>query len=685
MQFDQNSSVFSTQPLVPPWAKVVFVSDMFVDDYVGGAELTSEALIVSSPHRVFKLRSKDVTASVIHSAADRFWIFGNFASLDPQLIGLISVMLRYCVIEYDYKYCRFRSPEKHLHSTGMPCDCVGQPSGRLVSDFYRHSMGLWWMSEAQRDRYVTAFPFLFEKQNVVLSSVFDRTTLERIACMHASAPHDRKGWVVLGSSSWVKGAENAVEWCKENGKDYEIVWDLPYEDVLRRLSRAKGFVYLPRGADTCPRMVIEAKLLGCELHINDDVQHARESWFSTDELQDIQDYLLASPARFWDGVQKMMDYRPTLSGYTTTYNCVKQAYPFKQCIESMLQFCDEVCVVDGGSTDGTWEELVRLAHPDAFAPGSPLSHREQVELIEDIRVMSFAGAGTSPHVHRLAPSKIRLREVSRDWSSRRHPVFDGMQKAEARRMCTQEYCWQMDSDEVVHENDAGKVAGLCRLMPPDADVMSLPVIEYWGGPDKVRCDIQPWKWRLSRNLPHVTHSIPIDLRRIDSSGETYAAEGTDGCDMVHATTGERLPHVSFYAPEVENVRRIAMSGSEQALRQYEAWFNDVVSNVPSVFHYSWYDLERKIRLYRDYWQNHWNSLWDKDPSDSAENNMMFGVPWKDVTDDMIVQRASQMRSLLGGWIWHSRWDGKATTPHIRCSRTQPAVMKSAHVGCSVIP
>ena len=45
-----------------------------------------------------------------------------------------------------------------------------------------------------------------------------------------------------------------------------------------------------------------------------------------------------------------------ITGYTTTYNPDKY-YPWRESIKSHLAFCDEVIVVDGGSTDGTLEEL----------------------------------------------------------------------------------------------------------------------------------------------------------------------------------------------------------------------------------------------------------------------------------------------------------------------------------------
>ena len=109
---------------------VVFVSDLFVEDYVGGAELTSEALISECPLRIDKLKSQNVTMDLLRQGVKKYWIFGNFAALNPQLIPSIVANLQYSVLEYDYKYCRFRSPEKHEASTKQPCDCHDKINGK---------------------------------------------------------------------------------------------------------------------------------------------------------------------------------------------------------------------------------------------------------------------------------------------------------------------------------------------------------------------------------------------------------------------------------------------------------------------------------------------------------------------------------------------------------------------------
>lgn len=637
---DFNFKVFGTKVTVPDDVTVIFVSDMFIEDYVGGAELTTEALVEAAPLKVFKLHSKDVTLDLLQQSTTKFWVFGNFSQLNPQLIPSIVGNLRYSIVEYDYKFCRFRSPELHLHETGLPCDCSNQEHGKLISAFFYGAMGLWWMSERQRDRYLTNFPFLTERQNTVLSSVFSSKTIQRLRGLRLLNPV-KKDWVVLGSGSWIKGFEPAAEWCRANGHAYEALWNMPYDALLERLATAQGFAYLPRGGDTCPRMVIEAKLLGCTLQLNDDVQHKDEEWFATADLDSVEAYLDMAPSVFWDGIERMMTYRPTVSGYTTVYNCVSQRYPFKQCIGSMLVFCDEVCVVDGGSTDGTWEALMAFkAVLEVEAPD--------------------------------AASRLKFKQVRRDWKAKNHAVFDGMQKAEARAMCTAGFCWQMDCDEVVHEDDGVKVYDLCRTLNPHVPVLALPVIEYWGGADKVRMDVTPWKWRLSVNDPRITHGIPKELRRVDADGNLCASAGTDGCDMVYADTFERVPHATFYTADVDNVRKVALLGDVPSKTRYEQWFNHVVKAVPPVFHYSWYDLGRKIRLYRDYWTSHWVDLMGQEYVDAADTNMMFDVPWSQVTEEMIDARAEELKA-IGGWVWHRKWDG-SKTPWISVDRSQPRVM-----------
>ena len=607
-------------------AEVIFVSDMFVEQYVGGAELTTEALIEKCPVKCQKLLASNITMELLEQGYQKHWVFGNFASLNQQLIPTIVANLSYSVLEYDYKFCRYRSVEKHRFAENQDCDCDNTQHGKLISAFLYGAKSLYWMSEGQQKIYLTKFPFLAEKHNTVLSSVFDDKfflLVKKLREQYKDA--DRKGWVVLGSNSWIKGASQAEEWCKENNHEYEVVWQLPHEQLLEKLAQAEGFVYLPEGNDTCPRMVIEAKLLGCKLQLNEYVQHKDEEWFATDNTLEIEEYLYGSRQLFWQKEMENIAYEAAVSGYTTTLNCLDQKYPYKDCIASMLAFCKEVVVVDGGSTDGTWEELEKWAQTE---------------------------------------SKLKIHKVERDWSHTRHAVFDGAQKAEARSRCTEDFCWQMDADEVAPPGTKEKIDTFVRSWPPTVDLICFPVIEYWGSKEKTRVDVNPWKWRLSRNLPHITHGIPKELRRIDEEGNLYAHPGTDGCDYVNTETFERIPHASFYNDQAHAARIQAMRGNTEALKVYEDWLQNCTELLPFVEHFSWMDIERKIATYKNYWQKHWESLYDIKQEDTAENNMFFDKPWSEVSDAEITALAKELATKTGGHVFHTKIDWQNTTPSI---------------------
>ena len=200
------------------------------------------------------------------------------------------------------------------------------------------------------------------------------------------------------------------------------------------------------------------------------------------------------------------------------------------------------------------------------------------------------------------------------------------------------------------------------------------MVEYWGSPEKVRVDVNPWKWRLSRNLPHITHGIPKDLRAKDAEGKLYANPGTDGCDYIHKENFERIPHASFYSGDIHQARIAALSGNKEALEAYQDWFNRTVEQLPGVHHYSWIDIERKIKTYRDYWSKHWQSLYDISQEDTPENNMFFDKKWTEVGDEEIKSRAQELASKLGGWVFHNKVDFSKPTPHITVDYGQPRIM-----------
>lgn len=607
--------------------KIVFVADVFADEYAGGAELTTEALVESCPFDYIKIKSKDVTIQTLEMYKDAFWIFGNFVFLNLQLVPTIAANIRYAVLEYDYKFCKYRSIEKHQSETGEPCDCSESQRGKLISAFFYAADKLFWMSNEQEERYIEFFPFL-ELHGRVLGSVFSRKDLQLMDFLKGGSTNQTH-WLVQDSDSWIKNKAAAIEWCKDNDHDVKLFKGYTRTQLLNAMHDAEGFCFLPSGGDTCPRVVIEAKVLGCDLKINENVQMAKEAWFDRGTPDSIVNHLKDLPNRFWHDIKVKLDITSTIGAYTTTYNCISQKYPFEECIQSLIDTFDDVVVVDAGSTDGTWERL---------------------QEIDGIRA----------YQHKV------------DFDHPRWAIHsDGDLKTTARKYLDTDWCWQMDVDEILPLNQREKIQNLLQSAPKAYDLISLPIVEYWGSSGKVRMDVNPWKWRLSRNHEGIIHGIPKELRLKDEDGFLYAAKGTDSCDYVFDETFNRVPHVSFYRENVHKVRAKALHGDEQARESYENWYNLVIEQLPTVYHYSWFDIERKINSYKTHWSAFWKSMYGLEKEDTAENNVCFDKRWSDVTDDDIKVLSQRLEEEKGGHIFHEKVDWSKKTPWVELKTNGP--------------
>ena len=251
---------------------IIFVSDMFVDQYSGGAELTTAALMMTAPkdrYGVGRLNSKDVTKEMLEKHKNDLWVVCNFTDLSEENKIYMCRNVEYSIIEYDYKLCEFRSLQKHKMATGSECNCLENISGKINMAFYGYAKKIWFMSEGQKKVFFSKLPVLKE---------------------------DNK-YLILGSQSWIKGTEDCIAYAKANDLKYELVQNLTYHELLIKMSCSRGLIFRPLGDDTCPRISIEARLLGCELITNEHVQHRDESWFATPESA--HEYMSTRSDVFW--------------------------------------------------------------------------------------------------------------------------------------------------------------------------------------------------------------------------------------------------------------------------------------------------------------------------------------------------------------------------------------------------
>lgn len=298
------NNMFTNLPrefFVPPKTEVIFVQDFFVAEVLGGAELTSDAIIKACPYKLFEIHSHSITEAMIQKHREKIWVFGNQTQVAHHLLQMfITLNIQYYFFEYDFKPCVMRSTKKHELQTGK-CDCDIKAHGKFMAHWMTNAKVLFWCSGGQRDKFYGLYPQLkgVTKDFIQSSTFYPETILNirKVRERRDIQPQDR--WVVLDSTSWIKGTEASVKYCKDHNMNYVLLKNLSNEQFLEELAKSKGMVFLPLDLDVGSRTTVECKLLGRELVINDNVLPSKEPWFNS-PLLEIEEYFLSGPDRFWN-------------------------------------------------------------------------------------------------------------------------------------------------------------------------------------------------------------------------------------------------------------------------------------------------------------------------------------------------------------------------------------------------
>lgn len=276
--------------------KIIFISDFFLDDFVGGAALNDEEAVklLREKFEVVKIKSRYVYPGYIEENKGNLFIISNFFHLPEQIIQSLK-KCQYLIYAHDYKFVGHTNPAAYEN--------FKVPKKELINvDFYEASKGIICQSLFQKSIYDDNLNVSGKTINFS-GNLWSKNQLELMKKLKFSDKED--SCAILGSPYPQKGTEKALHYCKKNNKKTNVIACDDYELFLKKMSKNKEFVFFPSTPETLSRTCVESKLMNIKVVTNKLVGAMHEPWFS-ENSEYVHNYLLKKRDSFNSFVQKFI-------------------------------------------------------------------------------------------------------------------------------------------------------------------------------------------------------------------------------------------------------------------------------------------------------------------------------------------------------------------------------------------
>lgn len=272
---------------------------------LGGTSLTLKAAVEPIKDKVEFITTSDISLTHLQFKRPRVWIIGNVMAMNSQSHTALTTLLqneKTVKIDFDYGFCRFRGPTPHRVLGKQECDCSNNPEAKALAAIYdlikEKSSHIFYMGNEQRKIH-EKFLQIPQEKTTVLSSCFLPATFKKMRELRGATKNNKYA-IVQGHPGWhsqAKGVSESINYAIENDLEYDLFSTSTHKEMLETLSAYKGLIFLPTIEDTCPRITIEAKLMGLDVITNPNSQHTSEEWWNY-SLEKMEDYLKERPQKF---------------------------------------------------------------------------------------------------------------------------------------------------------------------------------------------------------------------------------------------------------------------------------------------------------------------------------------------------------------------------------------------------
>lgn len=268
------------------YTRVAWVQD---NSKRGGAELSNECVVAAGEKCGFSVvgvTPQNFREDVLRSA--EFIVVNNFFEFNNEQFGMIQKAIHewripYVKYEHDTREIRRENVSRALFGWSS-LNVFISPTHLSAHQHITNGRDIALPLAIDPDKYPAA-EMTDERRNTVFIPTARKAGAGTYDWAHA---HADKRYLICGQLS--KPLQVSSSEGTPNAKA---------EDMAAVYARAGTVVHLPDQLWAGERVVLEAKLCGCEVVVNSNVGHASWPWFSTDTREQLADRLSRAPYTFW--------------------------------------------------------------------------------------------------------------------------------------------------------------------------------------------------------------------------------------------------------------------------------------------------------------------------------------------------------------------------------------------------
>jgi hypothetical protein len=311
----------------------VFIADYFSHEILGGGELNNRYfcdLLKERGYTVLEIKSDAVTVDFLKKYKESNIIVGNFMALSrAAVLEIQNSNYKYVIYEHDHKYLKSRNPAFYPNYTAPPSELTN-------IQFYANAKAVLCQSTLHKE--------IIEKNlkccNVINlgGNIWSEDVLSKIE--EFSKGEKKDCFSILESQIAHKNTFGAVRYCQNKNKSYELISG-DYFSFLQKLSQNDKFIFLPQTPETLSRIVVEARMLGVQVHANSKVGATHEEWFKLkgkkliDFMREKREDIVSVVVSEFETSQQIKQLDETNFDITVILNCYRRPYNLKMQIEAI--------------------------------------------------------------------------------------------------------------------------------------------------------------------------------------------------------------------------------------------------------------------------------------------------------------------------------------------------------------